>query len=93
MSLGSSPALGTLLPGSTGGMWYEVGRAQCRGAHTSRASDWGSRWLSSGMDEIAFLSKFGGTLAPREADYSCWPLLAASCHGKTDGPVTGAVYW
>lgn len=45
------------------------------------------------MAEIAFLSKFGGTLAPKEADYSCWPLLAASCHGKTDGLVTGAVYW
>lgn len=45
------------------------------------------------MAEMAFLSKLGSTLAPKEADYSCWPLLAASCHGRTDGLVTGAVCW
>lgn len=45
------------------------------------------------MAEIAFLSKFGSALAPKETDYSCWPLLAASCHGKTDGLVSGAVCW
>lgn len=73
-------------------MWCEVGRAQCHGAHTSPASDQGSRWLSSGTAKIAFLSKLGSALSPEEADYSCWPLLAASCHGETDGLVTGAVY-
>lgn len=35
---------------------------------------------------------FLASLAPEEADYSYWPLLAASCHGKTDGLVSGAVY-
>jgi len=74
-------------------MWHEAGRARCRGAHTSRASDRDSRWFSSGAAEIAFLSKFGSTLTPKETDYSCWLLLAASCHGKTDGLVTGAVHW
>lgn len=34
---------------------------------------------------------FLASLTPEEADYSQWPLLAASCRGKTDGPVSGAV--
>lgn len=53
------------------------------GAHMSCASDWGSRCVSSGMAEIAFLSKPGGTLAPKEADYSCWPLPAVMAKQMT----------
>lgn len=45
------------------------------------------------MADIAFLSTVGSTLAPKEAGYSCGPLLVASCHGKTDGLVTEAVSW
>lgn len=48
-----------LLPCSTREMWWEAGRTWCHGAHMCHAFGWGSRWLSSDMAEIAFLSKFG----------------------------------
>lgn len=65
-------------------MWWEAGRSWCHGAYTCRAFGWGSRWLSSDMTEIAFLSEFdsrGGRLFI-VASASCqlswqnrWPCL------------------
>lgn len=69
-------------------MWWEAGRSWCHGATRAMplagtAGGFPLTWL-----KLLFLA----SLTPEEADYSQWPLLAASCHGTTDGLVAGAGY-
>lgn len=88
MSLGTSSVPGSCCLAAQEGCGGKLGGPGAVVPTCAMGFGWGGRCFHLTWLKLLFLA----SLAPEEADYSYWLLLAASCRGKTDGLVSGAVY-